>query len=402
MIKAHKIRLHPTPEQATYFAKAAGTARYTFNWAVAEWKRQYEVGEKPSALKLRTQFHALRKEQLPWTYDVTKCAIEGAFMDVAAAYKNFFEGRKAGRKTGYPKFKSKKRSRQSFYLANDKFTVGDHWIDVPKLGRVNMAEKLRFSGKILSARISKSASWWFVSVMVELPDEVPFNIHPPVGIDVGLNRLATVSDGRKFENQRPLAHQLKKLRRLNKELARRTKGGKNWLKTKQKLGRVHYEIACIRLDWLHKLTTEIAKTSGIVAVEDLHVKGLIRNRCLSRSFSDAAVGKLLDLLESKVPRRGGMLLKVDRFFPSSQLCHRCGAQKTDLTLADRIFVCPDPDCGYIGDRDENAALNILLEALRLFGLNLNGPSSVVATTRRKTAWGPGVRPKKQSLRGFWG
>ena len=397
MIKAHKIRLNPTPEQAHYFAKAAGTARYTFNWAVAEWKRQYEAGEKPSALKLRTQFHALRREQFPWTYDVTKCAVEGAFIDMAAAFKNFFEGRKAGRKTGYPKFKSKKRSRQSFYLANDKFAVGDHWIDVPKLGRVNMAESLRFKGKILSARISKNASWWFVSITVEMPDEMISNQKPPVGIDVGLNRLATLSDGRWYENQRPLTHQLKKLRRLNKELARRTKGSKNWQKTKEKLGRLHAEIACMRLDWLHKLTTEIAKTSGIVAIEDLHVKGLIRNRCLSRSFSDAAVGKLLALLESKVPCQGGMLLKVDRFFPSSQLCHCCGARKADLALADRVFVCPNPDCGYVGDRDENASWNIVCEALRMFGLNLNMPSGVVATTRRKTAWGPGVRPKKQSL-----
>jgi transposase len=393
MIKAHKIRLHPTPEQATYFAKAAGTARFTYNWAVSEWQRQHAAGEKPSALKLRTQFHAVRKEQYPWSYDVTKCAIEGAFMDVGAAFKNFFEGRKAGRKPGYPHFKSKKRSRQSFYLANDKFTVGDHWIDVPKLGRVNMAEKLRFAGKILSARISKTASWWFVSITVEMPDEVPLSTHPPVGVDAGLNRLATLSDGRQYENQRPLVHHLKKLRRLNKELARRTRGGKNWLKTKEKVGRAHYEIACIRLDWLHKLTTEIATTSGIVAVEHLHVKGLIRNRCLSRAFSDAAVGTLLDLLESKVRQQGRMLIKVDRFFPSSQLCHCCGARKTDLTLEDRVFVCPDPDCGYVGDRDENAAMNIVVEALRMFGLNLNMPSRAVATTRRKTAWGPGVRPK---------
>jgi putative transposase len=397
MIKAHKIRLHPTPEQANYFARAAGTARFTFNWAVAEWQKQYEAGGKPSALALRRQFNEIKREQFPWVYEVTKCAVEGAFMDVAAAFKNFFEGRKAGRKTGYPKFKSKRRSRPSFYLANDKFTVGDHWIDVPKLGRVNMAETLRFSGKILSARISKTAAWWFVSVTVEIADAISCNMHPPVGIDVGLNRLATLSDGRQFENQRPLAHQLKKLRRLNKALARRCIGGKNWLKTKDKLGRVHYEIASLRLDWLHKLTTEIATTSGIVAVEDLHVKGLIRNRCLSRSFSDAAVGKLLDLLESKVPRQGGRLLKVDRFFPSSQLCHCCGARKEDLTLGDRLFVCPNSDCGYIGDRDENAALNIILEALRMFGLNLNMPSGVVATTRRKTAWGPGVRPN--SLRG---
>lgn len=115
----------------------------------------------------------------------------------------------------------------------------------------------------------------------------------------------------------------------------------------------------MRLDWLHKLTIEIAKTSGIMAVEDLHVKGLIRNRCLSRAFSDAAVGKFLDLLENKAPRQGAMLLKVERFFPSSQLGHCCGARKTDLTLEDRIFVCPDPECGYVGDRAENAALNLV-------------------------------------------
>jgi putative transposase len=202
MIKAHKIRLNPTPEQANYFARAAGTARFTFNWARAEWQKQYEAGGKPSALALRTQFNAIKKEQFPWVYEVTKCAVEGAFMDVAAAFKNFFEGRKAGRKTGYPTFKSKRHSRPSFYLANDKFTVGDHWIEVPKLGRVNMAESLRFSGKIMSARISKTASWWFVSITVEVPDEIPLNDSPPVGVDVGLNRLATLSDGRQYENVR--------------------------------------------------------------------------------------------------------------------------------------------------------------------------------------------------------
>jgi putative transposase len=367
MIKAHKIRLHPTPEQAHYFARAAGTARFVFNWAVAAWKTQYEAGGKPNATALKKQFNAIRREQFPWSYEVTKCVVEGAFMDVAAAFKNFFEGRKAGRKTGYPQFKSKKRSRQSFYLANDKFTVGDHWIDVPKLGRVNMAEQLRFAGKILSARISKTADWWFVSITVEMPDVVPENHCPPVGIDVGLNRLATLSDGQRYENQRPLGHLVKRLRRLNKELARRTKGGKNWQKTKSELGRLHYRIACLRADLLHKLTTEVAKTSGLVAVEDLHVKGLLQNRCLSRSFSDAALGKLLALLESKVPRAGGVLVKVGRFYPSSQLCHCCGSRRFDLTLSERIYMCANPACGYTGDRDENASFNILQEALRLVG-----------------------------------
>ncbi|MFL5696247.1 MAG: RNA-guided endonuclease InsQ/TnpB family protein [Ktedonobacteraceae bacterium] len=367
MIKAHKIRLHPTSEQANYFTRSAGTARFVFNWALTEWQRQYEAGGKPNAKGLKKHFNAIRREQFPWTYEVTKCAVEGAFMDVAAAFKHFFEGQSRGHKTGYPKFKSKKRSRQSFYLANDKFTVGDHWIDVPKLGRVNMAEQLRFSGKILSARISKTADWWFVSITVEMPDVVLENRHPPVGIDVGLNRLATLSDGRRYENQRPLRHLLKKLRRLNKELARRCIGGKNWQKTRSKLGRLHYRVACLRADLLHKLTTEVSKTSGLVAVEDLHVKGLIQNRCLSRAFSDAALGKLLDLLESKVPRAGGRLVKVGRFFPSSQLCHQCGSRRADLTLDERLYVCQNPACDYVGDRDENASHNIVQEALRLIG-----------------------------------
>ncbi len=345
MIKAHKIRLHPTPEQANYFARAAGTARFTFNWALAEWKRQYEAGEKLSALALKKQFNAIRTEQFPWSYEVTKCAIEGAFMDVAAAFKNFFEGRKAGRKTGYPRFKSKKKSHQSFYLANDKFTVGDHWIDVPKLGRVNMAEQLRFAGKILSARISKTADWWFVSITVEMPDGMPENHYPPVGIDVGLNRLATLSDGTRYENQRPLRHLLKKLRRMNKELARRTKGGKNRQKTKSKLARLHYRIAC--------------------------------------SFSDAALGKPLDLLESKVPRAGGVLVKVDRFFPSSQLCHRCDWRWEDIILADRLFICQNPACQNMCDRDVNAAINILHEALRLVGLR-DEVVPIVATAAPKS------------------
>jgi putative transposase len=357
MIKAHKIRLRPTPEQVQYFALAAGTARFVFNWALAEWKVQYEAGGKPNAMALKKQFNAIRGEQFPWTYEVTKCAIEGAFMDVAAAFNHFFAGRKAGRQVGYPQFKSKKRSRQSFYLANDKFSVGGHWIDVPKLGRVNMAENLRFAGKILSARIGKTADWWFVSITVEVPDERPVNTHPPVGIDVGLNRLATLSDGKRYENQKPLHHLLKRLCRLNKELARRTRGGKNWLKTKSKLARLHFRIASLRADVLHKLTTHVAKEHGLVAVEDLHIKGLSQNRCVSRAFSDAALGTLLDLLESKVPRAGGRLVKVGRFYPSSQLCHCCGWRRADLSLDERMYVCANPACTSIGDRDENASHN---------------------------------------------
>jgi putative transposase len=397
MIKAHKIRLHPTPEQEIYFAKAAGTARFTFNWALAEWKRQYEAEEKPSAFSLKKQFHAIRREQFPWSYEVSKSVIEGAFIDVAAAFKHFFEGLKTGKKRGYPRFKSKKRSKQAFYLANDRFEVGDHGVEISKLGRVNSAEKLRFSGKILSARISKTASWWFISITVELPDEPPVpHTKPSVGIDVGINRLATLSGGKQFENQKPLRTLLKQLRAANKKLSRCVKGSANWQKAKKKLSRLHYRIACIRDDLLHKLTTEVACTFGLVGIENLHVKGLIQNRKLALSFSDAALGKLLRLLESKVAHAGGTVVKVDRFFPSSQLCHQCGWRWHAITLADRVFVCQNPTCGWCGDRDYNAAVNIWHEALRLIGVALSDEVvPVVATTAPKIAAGLGVRPKRR-------
>jgi transposase len=158
MIRAHKIRLNPTSEQANYLAHAAGTSWFMFNWSLGQWKRQYEARAKPSALALKKQFNALRAQAYPWIYEAIKCAVEGAVMDLGKAFKHFFDARKKGRKVGYPHFKSKKRSKLSFYLANDKFTVGDHCIDMPKLGRVNMAETLRFCGKILGARVTKTAS----------------------------------------------------------------------------------------------------------------------------------------------------------------------------------------------------------------------------------------------------
>jgi IS605 OrfB family transposase len=369
MLRAHKIRLHPTPEQTTYFEQATGTARFVFNWGLEHWKNQYEAGGKPSALALKKQFNAIKEAQFPWVYLVSKSVVEGAFQDLGAAFTNFFDGLKTGRKVGYPQFKSKKRSKASFYLANDRFTVGDHWIDMSKLGRVNMAETLRLEGKILAARISKWAKWWFVSIAVQLPDDVPLNANPPAGLDVGLLRLGTLSDGRWFENQKPLRNLLKQLKRLHRSLSRKPKGSKNYEKARLKLATVYYRIACIRDDILHKMTTEIARTSGLVGVEDLNVKGMMHNRKLALSLQDAALGRLLDLLASKVQTAGGTLIKVDRFFPSSKACSQCGWKHDHLTLADRTFCCGNPACAQVIDRDFNAAINILKEAVRLYGLN---------------------------------
>jgi len=374
MIKAHKIRLNPTPEQANYFARAAGTARFVWNWALAEWNRQYEAGEKPTALKLKKQFNAIRRDQFPWTWEVTKNASDQPFLDLGKAFTAFFEGLKNGKKKGRPKFKSKKRSRASFYLANDQFELGDHRMWVPKLGWVNMAETLRFKGKVTGVRITKTADWWFASITVELPETQPDPAHPrphAVGIDVGLNRLATLSTGEEYENQAFLKTALGKLRQANKRLHRRVKGSKNREKARRQVARLHYQITCMRDDVLYKLTTRLATCYGIIGIEDLNIKGLLKNRRLSRSFSDAALGKLLTLMTSKVQQRGGQAILVGRFFPSSKTCHGCGWKWETMGLSDRIFICQNPTCasyGFSQDRDHNAALNILYEALRLIGL----------------------------------
>ncbi|GHO77980.1 hypothetical protein KSD_57510 [Ktedonobacter sp. SOSP1-85] len=313
MIRAHKIRLHPTKEQHVYLAKAAGVARFVWNWALAEWNRQYEAGEKPTALKLKKHFNEIRREQFPWTWEVTKNASDQPFLDLGKAFTAFFEG-----KACHPKLKSKKRSKPSFYLANDQFELGDHRMWVPKLGWVNMAENLRFAGKVTSARITKTADWWFVSIQVEMPDEIPVKKSAAVGIDVGLNHLATLSTGEGVENQAFLKTALGKLRRANKRLHRRKPGSNNREQARRQVARLHYRIACLREDALQKLTTRLADSYGIVGVETLNLKGLLKNRRLARSFSDASLGALRRLLEAKVAQRGGQMIKVGRFFPGSQ------------------------------------------------------------------------------------
>jgi len=363
VIRAHRIRLNPTPEQAEYFVKASGTRRFVYNWGLEEWQRQYQAGGKPSAKKLKKDFNAIKREQFPWVYEVTKCAAEGAFMDLGSAFKNFFEGR-----AKYPKFKSKKRSRDGFYVANDKFSLGAYWIKLPHIGKVNMVEKLRFEGKIMSARISRTADWWFVSITVQVEAQtVPTPTGEIVGVDLGLLRLATLSDGNVLENQKPLRSKLNKLKRLQRSLSRKQKDSQNREKARRKIARLHYRIRCIRDDILHKFTTMLTTTYSMVVIEDLNVKGMMKNRHLAFSFSDAGLGRFVDLLEAKAETTGTQIVKVDRFFPSSKTCHKCGHIKEMLSLSERLYICDNPDCDVCCDRDLNASKSVCNEGKRLIG-----------------------------------
>ena len=376
MLRAHKIRLNPTPEQETYFRKAAGTARFSYNWGLREIKDALDAGRKPeTVLSLKAGFNAIKREQFPWVYEVTKCAAEGAFRNLSVALSNFFaskRGQRKGKPMGFPKFKSKRRGFGAFYLANDKFRVEVHDLIVPKLGRVNMSEPLRFVGKILGATISERGGWWWISIQVDVPHERPIHAGHAVGVDVGVKTLAVDSDGQVFENQKHLDRAHRLVRRLQRRVSRRGLGSQNRRKAVQKLARAHYRVACLRSDAHHKATSQIVRKAALIGIEDLNVAGMLKNRKLARALSDASLSEFHRQLRYKADWHGAVVQEVDRFFASSKLHNGCGGYKDDLTLADRMWTCLA--CGQQVDRDLNAARNIRDEALRLRA------SPVVATS----------------------
>ncbi|SRR5579883_2333157 len=418
MKTAHRIRMNPTPEQVEYLKRACGTRRFVYNWGRAEWEKQYQayrleqettpeeqrVLTPPNAFALKKQFNAIREECYPWTYHVTKCVVEGAFDDLGKAYSNFFAG-----KAHYPKYKKKGKSHESFYLSNDKFTIGSHWIAIPglggfildqrkqvkhrgklkrKLGTVNLSEKLRFveaekasvplkkrnrrkqvlcqNVKILGATVSCEAGHWYVSIQVDITKTMPPTPEAVVGVDVGLKQAAVVSDGRVLENQKPLALHLKKLGKLQRQLSRKQKTkdpetgkttlSKNYQKQRVKVARKHQQIANIRRDVQHKFTTELARTCGTIGIEDLNIVWMMANRKLSRAVADAAMGQLLQFLKTKVATSGGNLFVASRWFPSTKRCSGCGHVKKRMPLKHRTYHCLA--CELVIDRDLNAAINL--------------------------------------------
>ncbi len=394
MNRSHVIRLNPTPDQQIYFRKACGVTRHAYNWALDRWKAARAEGKRVTMKALKVEYNSIKGEQFPWVYETTKCAPEQAFADLGQAFANYWrmkrEGtqpklkhpRKDGEDAGFPHFKSKKRDRLSFYLANDKFSVNGHTLHVPKLGKVNMTEELRFHGKIMSAVISYRAGWWFVSIAVEVEHETPNHRGGTVGIDLGIKTLATLSGGEKFENQKHYRKSLGRIQGLSKGLSRKVEGSQNWWKNTKKLAKAHYRIACQRQDALHKMSTHVARTYALIGLENLNTKGMLANYCLAQAVSDASFFEVKRQLLYKAEQYGGYVQLVDRWYASSKTCSGCSWINDDLTLADRVFICHD--CGLVIDRDLNAAINIRKEALRLIT-----DVTVVASSKRKIACGAG-------------
>lgn len=356
---AHKIELHPNNKQRTYFSKSFGVARLAYNWALDMWQKQYQAHKdnpelpKPSEAELSKLFNKIKREQYPFVMEVTKCAPQQAIRNLGIAFKRFFDG-----KGQYPRF-HRKGVNDSFYLSNDAIKLNEtrDKIYIPKLGWVRMAERLRFTGKIMSATVSRVADKWFVSISVGI-SVVPKQTEnqSPIGVDLGVSALATTSDGEVFTGSKPLRLLQKQLRRLSKSLSRKIKKSKNWFKAKTKLARLHARIANIRKDCLHKLTTYLVKNYGLIAIEDLNVKGMLANHKLARAIVDMGFHEFKRQLSYKAAMHGVKLVVVDRWFPSSKLCSCCGHKMENMPLSVRQWQCPQ--CFTTHDRDVNAACNL--------------------------------------------
>jgi len=357
IIRAHSIRLNSTPSQETFFKKACGCARVSYNWILDNYQYQLDQGKKPDLFELKREFNKMKRDLYPWISESPKDANLQPFTHFQNAINRFFK-----KQSGFPVYK-KRGKKDSFYISNDKFKIDNLKAYIPKLGWVKITERLRFSGKILKAVVRRKSNYWFVVVSVETLD-LPNKIENQdiVGVDLGIKALATLSNGDQFLSSKPLRSKLEKLKQLHRIVSRRSKGGSNRKRAIVRLSKLYYVISCIRKDILNKLTTHLCKNFKYIAIEDLNVAGMLKNHKLALSVSDLGFGEFRRQLEYKSKMFGNELIIADRFYPSSKLCSRCGWKKDDLTLSDRVFSCKE--CGLEIDRDLNASLN-----LKNYGLN---------------------------------
>src|ERR1700730_16708266 len=314
----HKIRLDPTFKQETYFSKACGVARFTWNWALAKWDEKYKAGGKPNALALKKEFNGLKNSDLPWVYEVTKYASQQPFIHLQRGFQAFF-----AKRAKYPKYK-KKGIHDSFYIGGDQVRIIEQRVKIPNLGWVRLKESLRFEGKINGVTISRSADYWFISVSIET-NQRPERCESQacVGVDLGIKALATLSDGQSFPSNSPLKKQLTRLRRLQRRLSRATKGSKNRMKIKNRVAKLHYKVACSRNDTLHKLTAILTKSYQKIVIEDLDISEMMKHKKLSRSILDCGWHEFRRQLSYKAQLRGNKIFIADKWYASSKQCSSC-------------------------------------------------------------------------------
>lgn len=392
MLTAHKIELAPDVEQVDYFRRACGTDRFTWNWALAEWNRQYEAGDRPTAVRLKKQFNSVKYTEFPWLKEVHRDAHADAFARLGKAWNQFFTDLKNGKEANTPVFKRKGRCTDSFYVANDKLALGEHHVRLPLVGAVMLKESPRFDGKILGATVIREAHRWFLSVQFDVSVSmlVPEARREVIGVDLNVAEIVC-SDGTRYPTPRPLKVMTRRINIRSRKVSRKVEATRaalglkgqaipkgtrlpqsnNQRKASQMLSATHYRAGCIRRDFQHKTTTDIARKTQAAVVEDLSVKGMTASACgtaeepgkqvrqkagLNRAILDIGFYEIRRQLKYKLERLNREIHVADRFFPSSKRCNCCGSINTSLTLKVRKWQCAT--CGTVHDRDENAVANL--------------------------------------------
>ena len=360
--QAFRYELAPTTAQRAALSNHAGAARWAWNWGLSVRRKAFQRrGQTLGGVELhRLLNHLKRTPRYGWLYEVSKCAPQEALRDLDRAYQMFWQGQKAGRRVGLPRWKKRGRCPDRFRLTGT-IKVEPDAVVLPRLGRVATKEPTgkfaKWGGRVLSATCRREADRWYCSLTVEVtrPDPAPV-VGPVVGVDRGIQTFAVCSDGMSIQNPKALRRNLRTLRRRSRAVSRKQKGSRNQAKATLALARCHRKVRNQRLDALHKATTMLAKAKSVIVVEDLHVAGLVRNRRLARAISDQGWAAFHRQLAYKCDWYGSRLLLAPRFYPSSKRCSACGLVKSSLPLAVRTFICQG--CGLVIDRDRNAARNL--------------------------------------------